>query len=58
MNFGNKIVCFRDNPVGPNFTTSKVLTVKPLWAHNKHKRGLALDGSLKYDDTNLASSTM
>ncbi|XP_035894155.1 arrestin red cell isoform X2 [Anopheles stephensi] len=44
--------------VGPGFTLSKVFTIKPLLKHNKHKRGLALDGQLKHEDTNLASSTM
>ncbi|XP_037037575.1 beta-arrestin-1 isoform X4 [Bradysia coprophila] len=47
-----------DNPVGPGFTQSKVLIVKPELRNNKDKRGLALDGQLKHEDTNLASSTM
>ncbi|XP_055628624.1 beta-arrestin-1 isoform X2 [Toxorhynchites rutilus septentrionalis] len=47
-----------DLSVGPGFTLSKVFTVMPLLRHNKHKRGLALDGQLKHEDTNLASSTM
>ncbi|XP_021913010.1 beta-arrestin-1 isoform X4 [Zootermopsis nevadensis] len=45
-------------PVGPGFTLSKVYTVRPLLANNKDKRGLALDGQLKHEDTNLASSTI
>lgn len=45
-------------PVGPGFTLSKVYNLKPLLANNKDKRGLALDGQLKHEDTNLASSTM
>ncbi|XP_055536362.1 arrestin red cell isoform X3 [Wyeomyia smithii] len=44
--------------VGPGFSMSKVFTVNPLLRHNKHKRGLALDGQLKHEDTNLASSTI
>lgn len=36
---------------------SKVYYLKPLLANNKDKRGLALDGCLKDEDTNLASST-
>ncbi|XP_052902569.1 arrestin red cell isoform X4 [Anopheles moucheti] len=44
--------------VSPGFTLSKVFTIKPLLKHNKHKRGLALDGQLKHEDTNLASSTI
>lgn len=50
---------YRDGcPVGPGFTLSKVYNLKPLLAENKDKRGLALDGQLKHEDTNLASSTM
>lgn len=45
-------------PVSPGFTMSKVFSVRPLLANNKDKRGLALDGQLKHEDTNLASSTM
>lgn len=48
----------RENPVSPGFTLSKVYAVKPLLQNNKSKRGLALDGQLKHEDTNLASSTM
>ncbi|XP_075229718.1 beta-arrestin protein kurtz isoform X3 [Lycorma delicatula] len=45
-------------PVGPGFTLSKVYTVRPTLQNNKDKRGLALDGQLKHEDTNLASSTL
>jgi len=45
-------------PVGPGFTLSKVFYLTPLMANNKDKRGLALDGQLKHEDTNLASSTI
>ncbi|EEC07926.1 beta-arrestin, putative, partial [Ixodes scapularis] len=45
-------------PVSPGFTLSKVHYLRPLLANNKDKRGLALDGQLKHEDTNLASSTM
>uniref|UniRef100_A0A0K8SYS4 Uncharacterized protein n=1 Tax=Lygus hesperus TaxID=30085 RepID=A0A0K8SYS4_LYGHE len=37
---------------------SKVLTVMPSLQKNKDKRGLALDGQLKHEDTNLASTTI
>lgn len=33
-------------------------TLYPLLAYNKERRGLALDGRLKHEDTNLASSTL
>ncbi|XP_021913016.1 beta-arrestin-1 isoform X5 [Zootermopsis nevadensis] len=45
-------------PIGPGFTLSKVFTMTPLLANNKDKWGLALDGQLKHEDTNLASSTL
>jgi beta-arrestin len=37
---------------------SKVYMLTPLLVNNKDKRGLALDGQLKHEDTNLASSTI
>lgn len=49
---------YRDNPVSSGFTLSKVYNIMPLLMFNKDKRGLALDGQLKHEDTNLASSTM
>lgn len=57
---GNRVLSlFREGyPVGPGGTLSKVYTLCPLLANNKDKRGLALDGKLKHEDTNLASSTM
>lgn len=45
-------------PVSPGFTLSKVFSLKPTLTCNKLKRGLALDGQLKDEDTNLASSTI
>uniref|UniRef100_A0A673YF06 Arrestin-C n=1 Tax=Salmo trutta TaxID=8032 RepID=A0A673YF06_SALTR len=39
-------------------TFNKSLAVTPLLAENKKKRGLALDGRLKDEDTNLASNTI
>lgn len=42
----------------PGFTLSKVFELCPLLANNKDKWGLALDGQLKHEDTNLASSTL
>lgn len=44
--------------VAPGFTLSRVFSLTPTLADNKDKRGLALDGQLKHEDTNLASSTM
>ncbi|XP_036308332.1 beta-arrestin-2 isoform X2 [Pipistrellus kuhlii] len=48
----------QDDQVSPSSTFCKVYTVTPLLSNNREKRGLALDGKLKHEDTNLASSTM
>jgi beta-arrestin len=45
-------------PITPCTNLTKVYSLTPLLANNKDKRGLALDGKLKHEDTNLASSTM
>ncbi|XP_063976824.1 beta-arrestin-1 isoform X5 [Diachasmimorpha longicaudata] len=47
-----------DIGVAPGFTLSRVFSLTPTLADNKDKRGLALDGQLKHEDTNLASSTI
>ncbi|MED6252155.1 hypothetical protein ATANTOWER_007759 [Ataeniobius toweri] len=39
-------------------TLEKTVSITPLLTENKEKRGLALDGRLKDEDTNLASTTM
>ncbi|XP_010794643.1 arrestin 3a, retinal (X-arrestin) isoform X2 [Notothenia coriiceps] len=44
--------------VESNATYENTLTITPLLAENKEKRGLSLDGRLKDEDTNLASTTM
>ncbi|XP_030648086.1 arrestin 3a, retinal (X-arrestin) [Chanos chanos] len=44
--------------VEANGSLDKTLSVTPLLANNKEKRGLALDGRLKDEDTNLASTTV
>ncbi|TKS80513.1 S-arrestin Retinal S-antigen [Collichthys lucidus] len=43
-------------PSGTSLKTS--YTLYPLLAHNKDRRGLALDGRIKHEDTNLASSSI
>ncbi len=51
--------CFSEGfPITPCSNLTKVYSLTPLLANNKDKRGLALDGKLKHEDTNLASSTM
>lgn len=47
-----------DDQVAPSSTTCKVYTLTPMLGTNREKRGLALDGKLKHEDTNLASSTI
>ncbi|KAJ7320461.1 hypothetical protein JRQ81_019972 [Phrynocephalus forsythii] len=47
-----------DDLVAPSSTFCKVYTLTPFLANNREKRGLALDGKLKHEDTNLASSTL
>lgn len=49
--------CDRDQ-INANSTFEKEYRVTPLLANNKEKLGLSLDGKLKDEDTNLASSTM
>uniref|UniRef100_A0A671ML42 Arrestin red cell-like n=1 Tax=Sinocyclocheilus anshuiensis TaxID=1608454 RepID=A0A671ML42_9TELE len=44
--------------VSPSSTFCKVYTLTPTLSNNQEKRGLALDGQLKHEDTNLASSTI
>ncbi|XP_038195821.1 S-arrestin [Arvicola amphibius] len=44
--------------VGPNSTLTKTLVLVPLLANNRERRGIALDGKIKHEDTNLASSTI
>lgn len=48
---------FRDQVNGQT-AFEKDYIVTPLLANNIEKYGLALDGRLKDEDTNLASSTM
>nr|CUU97555.1 hypothetical transcript [Hymenolepis microstoma] len=46
-------------PIWPSQTGwCKVYRLRPLLADNRDKSGLALDGDLKNEDTNLASSTI
>ncbi|XP_063305720.1 beta-arrestin-2 isoform X4 [Pelobates fuscus] len=48
----------QDDQVTASSTFCKVYTLTPLLSNNREKRGLALDGKLKHEDTNLASSTI
>lgn len=57
-----KCICsvfvFCSDQVASSSTFCKVYTLTPTLNNNREKRGLALDGKLKHEDTNLASSTM
>ncbi|XP_066154060.1 arrestin homolog [Euwallacea fornicatus] len=45
-------------PITPGASFTKVVYLVPLASSNKDRRGVALDGRLKDDDVNLASSTL
>ncbi|GLH00491.1 Arrestin homolog [Gryllus bimaculatus] len=45
-------------PIQPGSTLQKVIYLIPILDSNKDRRGIALDGQLKHQDTNLASSTL
>lgn len=49
---------FYRETVEPNGSYENTLSITPILSENKEKRGLALDGRLKDEDTNLASTTM
>ncbi|XP_061756284.1 arrestin 3b, retinal (X-arrestin) [Nerophis ophidion] len=44
--------------INANSTFQKLFQVTPQLANNKEKRGLSVDGRLKDEDTNLASTTL
>ncbi|XP_014615784.1 PREDICTED: arrestin homolog [Polistes canadensis] len=45
-------------PISPGSNLQKVLYLKPDLENNKHRRGIALDGRLKREEAELASSTL
>lgn len=52
------MVCLRSETVEPSGSYENTLSITPVLSENKEKRGLALDGRLKDEDTNLASTTV
>ncbi|KAI4796580.1 hypothetical protein KUCAC02_026884, partial [Chaenocephalus aceratus] len=46
------------NSVPPGESLQKDFKLLPLLANNRERRGIALDGKLKHEDTNLASSSI
>ncbi|GAB1303003.1 Arrestin-C [Apodemus speciosus] len=60
-NYTNKVIRrikIAGETVAANSSFSQTFAVTPLLAANCQKKGLALDGKLKHEDTNLASSTI
>uniref|UniRef100_A0A8C6TR24 Arrestin-C n=1 Tax=Neogobius melanostomus TaxID=47308 RepID=A0A8C6TR24_9GOBI len=53
-----KPVFCQEFTVDPNGTYENTLAITPVLTENKDKRGLALDGRLKDEDTNLASTSI
>lgn len=45
-------------PVQPGSSLQKVMYLKPSMSMNKDRRGIALDGQLKHESSNLASTTL
>ncbi|KAF5277706.1 hypothetical protein FQR65_LT03686 [Abscondita terminalis] len=45
-------------PIQPGSSLQKIVYLTPLLSSNKDRRGIALDGQLKRQDTNLASTTL
>lgn len=45
-------------PINPGSNLQKVLYLKPSLENNKQRRGIALDGIMKRDESDLASSTL
>jgi len=45
-------------PIQPGSSLQKIVYLTPLLSSNKDRRGIALDGQLKKEDTNLASTTL
>ncbi|XP_059483038.1 arrestin homolog [Neocloeon triangulifer] len=45
-------------PIQPGSSLQKVIYLKPTLSSNKDRRGIALDGQLKHESTNLASTSL
>jgi len=55
-----KAVCAQEfgETINANSTFEKSFQITPLLSNNKEKRGISVDGRLKDEDTNLASTTL
>lgn len=45
-------------PIQPGSSVQKVIYLTPELSSNKDRKGIALDGQVKKEDTNLASTTL
>lgn len=45
-------------PIQPGSSLQKTMYLTPLLSNNSERRGVALDGQLKREDSNLASTTL
>lgn len=45
-------------PIQPGSSLQKVMYLLPLLSNNKARKGIALDGQIKREEANLASSTL
>ncbi len=45
-------------PIQPGSSVQKVMYLTPCLSSNKDRKGIALDGQVKKEDTNLASTTL
>lgn len=45
-------------PIQPGSSVQKVMFLVPLLSSNKERKGIALDGQVKNQDTSLASTTL
>lgn len=45
-------------PIQPGSSLQKVMCLLPLLSNNKARKGIALDGQVKREESNLASSTL
>lgn len=59
--FSKYVACLETRegcPITPGASFTKIFYLVPLASSNKDRRGIALDGHLKDEDVNLASSTL
>lgn len=45
-------------PIQPGSCLQKTMYLTPLLSNNRHRKGIALDGQVKREESNLASTTL